>query len=125
VLSFERAPRKPPSAHALLGRDHMAGVIVHLPKDSLAKAFEPGKMAVLRLRFAYELPELDPQGARSVVVRLGALPLGRIVLGSKVTRAEARLCGADEPLAVSGLAKGVAPILAQRRASDDLCVRLW
>jgi hypothetical protein len=125
LLAFDRTPRKPPSAHSLLGHDHMAGVIVHLPKDALAKAFEPAKMAVLRLRVAYELPELDPQGARSVVVRLGALPLGRIVVGSKVTKVEARLCGTEEPLAVSHLAKGVAPILAQRRPSDDLCVRLW
>lgn len=125
TLGFDRAPRKPPSAHSLLGHDHMAGVIVHLPKASLAKAFEPAKMAVLRLRIAYELPELDPQGARSVVVRLGALPLGRIVIGSKSTKVEARMCGSDEPLAVGRLAKGVAPILAQRHASDDLCVRLW
>lgn len=125
LLSFDRAPRKPPTAHALLGRDHMAGVVVHLPKESLAKAFEPAKMAVLRLRIVYELPELDPQGARSVVVRLGALPLGRIVVGSKVTKVEARMCGGEEPLAVPRLAKGVAPILAQRRNADDLCVRLW
>jgi hypothetical protein len=125
ILAFDRAPRKPPSAHALLGHDHMAGVIVHLPKTTLEKSFEPAKMAVLRLRIAYELPELDPQGARSVVVRLGALPLGRIVIGSKVTKAEAKLCGADELLAVGRVAKGVAPILAQRHASDDLCLRLW
>jgi hypothetical protein len=125
TLAVERAPRKPPTAHALLGRDHMAGVVVHLSRDALANAFEPAKMAVLRLRIAYELPELDPQGARSVVVRLGALPLGRIVIGSKVTRVDARMCGAEEPLAVSHLAKGVAPILAQRRPTDDLCVRLW
>lgn len=124
-LSLDRAPRKPATAHALLGREHMAGIVVHLPKESLAKAFEPSRMAVLRLRIAYELPDLDPQGARSVVVRLGALPLGRIVIGSKVTKVEARMCGANEPLAVSGLTKGAPPILAQRRASDDLCVRIW
>lgn len=124
-LSFDRAPRKPATAHALLGRDHMAGVVVHLSRDVLAKAFEPARMAVLRLRIAYELPDLDPQGARSVVVRLGALPLGRIVVGSKVTRVEARMCGAEESLAVTRAAKGVAPILAQRRATDDLCLRLW
>lgn len=125
-LSFDRAARRPPTAHALVGRDHMAGVVVHLPKQSLASALEhSGKMAVLRLRIAYELPDPDPQGARGVVVRLGALPLGRIVIGSKVNKVEARMCGTDEVLAVTKLAKGVAPILAQRRASDDLCVRLW
>lgn len=125
TLATDRAPRKPKTAYALLGREHMAGVVVRLPKQALATAFEPGKMAVLRLRSAYDLPDLDPQGGRSVVVRLGALPLGRIVVGSKVTKVEARMCGADELLAVTGLAKGVAPILAQRRDSDDLCVRLW
>jgi hypothetical protein len=124
-LTFDRVPRRPPTAHALLGRDHMAGVVVHLSKDALAKAFEPAKMAVLRLRTAYQLPELDPQGARSVVVRLGALPLGRLVIGSKITKAEAKLCGTDDALAIGHVTKGVAPILAQRHASDDLCVRLW
>jgi len=125
ALTFDRVPRKPPTAYALLGRDHMAGVVVHAPRDALAHAFEPSKMAVLRLRIAYEAPELDPQGARSVVVRIGALPLGRIVIGSKVTKAEAKLCGTDDALAIARVTKGVAPILAQRHPSDDLCLRLW
>lgn len=125
AVAVERVPRRPPTAHVLLGRDHMAGVVVHLSRDALAKAFDPGKMAVLRMRTAIELPELDPQGARSVVVRLGALPLGRIVIGSKVTRAEAKLCGSDDVLAVARVTKGVAPILAQRHAADDLCLKLW
>jgi hypothetical protein len=124
-LALDPVPRRPATAHALLGRENMAGVVVHLPKESLAKAFEPAKMAVLRVRIAYELPALDPQGARSVVVRLGALPLGRIVIGSKVTKAEAKICGTDDLLAVTRVTKGIAPILAQRHPSDDLCLRLW
>jgi hypothetical protein len=124
-LEVDPVPRRPTTAHPLLGRENMAGIVVHLGKDALSRAFEPAKMAVLRVRIAYELPNLDPQGARSVVVRLGALPLGRIVIGSKVTKAEAKLCGADEALAISRVAKGVAPILAQRQAADDLCLRLW
>src|SRR5690606_38042393 len=52
ALTLERVPRCPPTAYALLGRDRMAGVVVHLGRDALARAFEPGKMAVLRIRTA-------------------------------------------------------------------------
>ncbi len=141
ALAFDRVPRRPPTAHPLLGRDQMAGIVVHLRRDALAAAFAPGNMAALRIRTALELPELDPQGGRSVVVRLGAsrgtpLTLGRIVVASKVTRAEARLCGPEadpHPLALAPRAamapdpvdRPVAPVLAVRHASDDLCVRFW
>lgn len=138
VVPFDRVPRRPPTAHPLLGRDQMAGVVVHLRREALAAAFAPGNMAALRIRTALDLPDLDPQGGRSVLVRLGAsrgtpLTLGRIVVASKVSRVEARLCGPEaepHPLAVAPRSAGtgerpIAPVLAVRHASDDLCVRLW
>lgn len=141
ALAFDRVPRRPPTAHALLGRDQMAGIVVHLRREALAAAFAPGNMAALRIRTALELPELDPQGGRSVLVRLGAsrgtpLTLGRVVVASKVARAEARLCGPEadpHPLAVAPRPpapaapadRPIAPVLAVRHPSDDLCVRFW
>lgn len=138
VLASDRAPRRPPTAYPLLGKDVMAGVVLHLKKESLAKAFTPGAMAALRLRTVLEMPEDDPSGGKSVLVRLGAsrgtpLTLGRIVV-SAVARAEARLCGADAdatPLAILPRPKDppttprIAPILAVRHATDDLCVRFF
>lgn len=141
AVPFDRVPRRPPTAHPLLGRDQMAGIVVHLKRDALAKAFAPGNMAALRIRSALELPEIDPQGGRSVVVRLGAsrgtpLTLGRVLVAAKVTRAEARLCGPEadpHPLAIAprtaaggaSADRPIAPVLAVRHASDDLCVRFW
>lgn len=151
ALSLDHGPRRPTSAHALLGRDTMAGFVVHVPASSLARALGPGGMAALRVRTTRPLPDDDPDGAKGVVVRLGAsrgtpLTLGRIVLAvapgvPAVTRAEAHLCGPEAeplPLALSitpraaGVAPSsagpggpIAPVLAVRRASDDLCVRFW
>lgn len=138
ALAFERAPRRPPTAHALLGKDVMAGVVLHVKKESLAKAFTPGAMAALRLRTVLEMPEDDPSGGKSVLVRLGAsrgtpLALGRIAVTS-TARAEARLCGPDAdptPLAIvprpqtTPSTPRIAPILAVRHATDDLCVRFF
>lgn len=137
-LAIDRAPRRPPTAYPLLGRDVMAGVVVHLKKDSLAKAFTPSAMAALRLRTVLEMPEDDAAGGKSVLVRLGAsrgtpLAVGRIAVAG-VARAEAHLCGPDadtSPLAL--LPKPatppspprIAPILAVRHATDDLCVRFF
>ncbi len=146
-LVVDRAPRRPVTAHALLGKDTMAGVVVHVKHDALAKALAPGQMAALRLRTVLDLPEEDSVGARGVVVRLGAsrgtpLTLGRVALLARAgvkapTRVEARLCGPDAdatPLAVTGLPRldaarvsrpVVAPVLAVRQTSDDLCLRFW
>ena len=152
VLAVERMPHRPSSAHALLGKDSMAGVVVHVKRDSLAKAFTPGNMAALRLRTALDLPEEDSGGARGVVVRLGSsrgtpLTLGRLVVAAKggapaPARAEAHLCGSEAdptPLAVAILPRpalallgsaapsppAIAPVLAVRHASDDVCIRFW
>ncbi len=157
ALVVDRAPHRPGSAHALLGRDSMAGVVVHVKRESLTKAFNPGNMAALRVRTALDLPEEDSGGARGVVVRLGAsrgtpLTLGRVTIAAKggapsPARAEAHLCGAEAdptPLAVAILprpaslprapselapdpssAAPIAPVLAVRHATDDVCVRFW
>ncbi len=141
-LASERAPRRPATAHPLLGRDSMAGIVVHIDPRSMTRALAPGSMAALRVRTALDLPEEDPSGGRSVLVRLGAsrgtpLTLGRVVVaarGHALARAEARLCGPEadpHPLAVTPRTPSpsqeppVAPVLAVRHASDDLCVRLF
>lgn len=145
ALVVDRVTRRPPTAHPLLGRDAMAGIVVHVTKAAMTRALEPGGMASLRVRTALDLPDEDPSGGRSVVVRLGAsrgtpLTLGRIVVsqtgGPAIQRAEARLCGPDadeHPLAVHVLGrpreKGqdnrIAPVLAVRHATDDLCARVF
>ena len=143
-LTTEKVARRPANAHALLGRETMAGIVVTVPPTAFGKALARGQMAALRVRSLVD-PAADAAGSSSVVVRLGVsrgppLSLGRIVAGSApgtppLTRVEARLCGSDadtHPLAVhvAGAASGtsepvIAPILAVRHASDDLCLRFW
>ena len=151
ALVVERAPRRPPSAYPLLGRDTMAGVVLHVMPDALARALATGNMAALRVRSALPLPDEDAAGGHGVVVRLGVtrgtpLTLGRLSLVAKAgapppTRAEARLCGPEadpNPLAIALVprpaavaaaapvpASLIAPVLAVRHASDDLCIRFW
>lgn len=144
VAPTERAPRRPSWANPLLGRDGMAGVTVHLDEPALRRAFGPGDVAALRLRSVLEVPEEDPTGGHGVLVRLGAsrgtpLTLGRVSVtlapdAGKLARAEAKLCGEgadDHPLAVTTTPRlprsdgAVAPVLAVRHPSDDLCVHWW
>ena len=142
-LATDRAARRPANAYGLLGRDTMAGIVVHLKPDEMKRALARGNMAMLRLRAVADATEPDRTGATSVVVRLGAsrgtpLTLGRIVASAvppgSVGRVEAQLCGGDadsQPLAVGIVGRppahgsAIAPILAVRHASDDLCLRLW
>jgi hypothetical protein len=145
VLTYDRAPRCPENAHPLIGRPKMAGVILHAREAQFRTAAADG-MAELRIRALYPLPVDDGTGAREVRVRLGTpggtpLTLGRIqVVASDreqpVVRAEARLCGPDAETRALSLAltpkslappaePPVAPVLAVRHATDDLCVRLW
>jgi hypothetical protein len=144
-LPTERVPRRPANAYALLGREVMAGIVVHVRPDALTKALARGNMAALRIRSVLDPTEPDASGASSVLVRLGAsrstpLTLGRIVAAAappaaSLARVEAHLCGPDadpHPLAVGVVPKlppsgepPVAPVLAVRHASDDLCVRFW
>ena len=151
-LAITRAPSRPPNVHSLLGRDTMAGFVVHLDKIAFAKALAPGNMATLRVRSLVFLPEVSAGQPHTLVVRLGAsgntpLPLGRLSVHNRagapvVARAEARLCGASadpHPLAVALAPKPtaappaplvvsaeipIAPVLAARHVSDDLCVSL-
>jgi hypothetical protein len=120
-LVVDRAPHRPASAYPLLGRDSMAGVVVHLKREALSRAFAPGGMAAIRVRTVLDLPEEDSVGARGIVVRLGAsrgtpLTLGRLSLSAKAgaappSRAEAHLCGPDAdptPLAIALVPRPVA-----------------
>ena len=93
-------------------------------------------------------PAVQPGGARDVVVRLGIaggapLTIGKLQLVSReaapwITRAEATLCGPEAdpwPLTVTLTPKPagppapvpltIAPSMAVRHASDDLCIRWW
>jgi hypothetical protein len=147
-LVTEAVPRRPPGAYALLGRDAMAGIVVHVRPDAMTRALARGNMATLRIRSVADATAPDADGASSVVVRLGVsrntpLTLGRILAASSsspVTRVEAHLCGPDadpQPLAAAILAKNgssrpaspspgaIAPVLAVRHVTDDLCLRLW
>jgi len=136
-------------AQALLGKPQMAGVLVRVKESQLRHAYAASEVALLRVRSLLSAPAADPSGKRDVVVRLGApggtpLTLGRIQLVSLephpwITRAEANLCGAEAdpwPLSVALLPKPatappppasspIAPSMAVRHASDDLCVRWW
>lgn len=147
-VAFERAPRRPNTAHPLLGRPQMAGAVVHVKEASFKKATTAGGMAILRVRTLLDPPPEAADHGHELVVRLGAsngqpLTLGRVqVVGSgqkvRVLRADAHLCGAEAdtyPLSVSISPKPpppseppatdrapIAPVLSVRHASDDLCV---
>jgi hypothetical protein len=150
TLETERASRRPPSAHALLGRPQMAGCVVRVREAQLRRALAPGGTAALRLRSLVALPAEDARGAREIVARLGMhggapLTVGRLLVTAKdgapaIGRVEARLCGPEAdpyPLAIALTPRlaataaatptpspsPVAPVLAVRHASDDLCVR--
>jgi hypothetical protein len=147
ALAIDRVPRRPDTAYPLLGREQMAGIVVHVPAPLFKKALEPGNLAALRIRTALDAGEADASGAHGVVVRLGVsrgtpLTLGRVTVGGKKvlapSRAEAKLCGPDadpHPLAVGLVPRPaiiaapaeppIAPVLAVRHATDDLCVRFW
>jgi hypothetical protein len=146
-VTVEPAVRHTPSTQLLLGRPTMAGVAIHVKESDLRRAYAASDLAALRVRSLLEPPSADTQGARDVVVRLGiigALPLtlGRVQVVSAepqpwITGAEAHLCGPDadpSPLAVTLVPRPasastspppIAPAMAVRHASDDLCVRWW
>ncbi len=152
AVSVESAIRRSPGAQPLLGKSLMAGVVVHLKEAQLRREYAVGGVAVLRIRSLLSAPASDPSGARDVVVRLGVaaglpLTLGRIQLASlephaAITRAEATLCGPEAstwPLSVSLVPQSpktleppparptltIAPEMAVRHATDDLCIRWW
>ena len=126
----------------------MAGVVVHVKDAQLRHAYALSDVLALRVRSLLSPPAADATGARDVVVRLGfaagqPLALEKVQVVSAepkpwITRAEAALCGPEAdpwPLAVSLLphageagpasTRAIAPPMAVRHASDDLCVRWW
>jgi hypothetical protein len=147
-VPVDTAVRHLPSSRLLLGRPSMAGVVIHAREPLLRAAYADADMAALRIRSLLAPSTPDAGGGRDVVVRLGidgGLPLAlakvQVVSGEAtpwITRAEATLCGPDadpHPLTVALLPKPagapawtpptIAPQLATRHASDDLCVRWW
>ncbi len=148
AVPVEPAVRHTPASRLLLGRPSMAGVVIHVHGSALRTAYASGDTAALRIRSLLSPPAADAGGARDVVVRLGIdggapLTLGKVQVvsleqGSWITRAEAKLCGPEAdpfPLSVSVLPRPeatanagwspptIAPQLATRHGSDDLCVR--
>jgi len=144
-VAYDRAPRCPESAHPLLGRPRMAGIVAHVRDDRFRAATAAG-MAELRIRSLHPLPAEDEGHGREVRVRLGApsgapLTLGRVQISAAdpkapLTRAEARLCGPDAEARLLSIAvtpkppsrpaeAPIAPVLSVRHASDDLCVSYW
>lgn len=147
-VGVEPAIRHTPSSQLLLGRPTMAGVVLHVGSDVLRRAYGAAGVALLRIRSLLEPPARDETGGQSVVVRLGVagglpLTLGKVQVVSLepkagIQRAEATLCGPDadaRPLSVSVTPRlpdapwwapaTIAPPMATRHASDDLCVRWW
>ena len=146
AVTYDRAPRAPDSAHPLLGRSRMAGIIAHVRDDRFRAATADG-MAELRVRSLHPLPAEDATHGREVRVRLGAsngapLTLGRLQIAAadpknEVVRAEARLCGPDAEARLLSIAvtpkpppanpaeAPIAPVLSVRHATDDLCVTYW
>jgi hypothetical protein len=144
-VPVEPAVRHMSSTQLLLGRAAMAGVVVHVKDTQLRQAYALSDVVALRIRSLLAPPAADAFGARDVVLRLGSatgqpLTLGKVQVASLepkpwITRAEARLCGPDAdpwPLSVAltpksadAAAPTLAPAMAVRHASDDLCIRWW
>jgi hypothetical protein len=151
ALTVEPAVHHSPSTQLLLGPPHMAGVVVHVRDADLRRAYAAGDFAGVRLRSLLGAPAADASGGRTVVVRLGiagGLPIAleRLQVVSLeappwMRGAEASLCGPEaetRPLALSVSPRPVAPqpvtapadppiapAMAVRHASDDLCIRWW
>jgi hypothetical protein len=147
-LRVDRATHCPRQAYLLLGRPQMAGAIIRLPGSAFDRATQRGSMAAVRIRSLLPLPQEDAQSGREFVVRLGIwggtpLTLARVQVvavdpAPRIERAQAILCGPEaEPLplsvavlprvapAVAPVPSVIAPVLAVRHGSDDLCVRVW
>jgi hypothetical protein len=139
-VTAERQARRPARVRLLLGRESMAGVVVHLKERALRRAFAVSDAFILRLRSLV----LVEGPTRDVVIRLGTDGSAPIAIGAievaadakTVSRAEARLCGPNAdtyPLALGFVParpapvvypRPIAPFLAARHDGDDLCVRL-
>jgi hypothetical protein len=149
-VATESAVRRDVSAQPLLGPALMAGVVVRIKEAQLRRVYAGADAARLRLRSLIVPPAAGPDGAHDVVVRLGTTDGQPLTLGSvevralqaraRMLRAEASLCGPEAdawPLSVTLAPRGnaahdrtppattIAPELAVRHATDDLCVRWW
>lgn len=147
AVTYDRAPRCPESAHPLIGKTRMAGVVLHVKEADLRASLADG-LAELRVRALYPLPAEDESHGYEARVRLGVsngvpLTLGRVQIVApeaelRVVKVEARLCGPDaesRPLSLSTAPKPIAPAspgvgrilpaLSVRHTTDDLCVRFW
>jgi hypothetical protein len=148
AVGVEPGVRHTASSQLLLGRPSMAGVVLHVGSDVLRRAYGGADVALLRIRSLLSPPSREDAGAQSVVVRLGvagglALTLGKVQVVSVepkagIQRAEATLCGPEadaRPLTVSVIPRlpdapwwapaTIAPAMATRHPTDDLCVRWW
>jgi hypothetical protein len=148
AVVFDASSGQAPGSVALLGKMHMSGIVVHVRESQLRRAYSASDDAILRIRSLLATPDPDASGRRDIVVRLGApggapITLGHIQFVSLepppgVTKVEAGLCGADAdpwPLAVAVVPRfttpprtagaPIAPSMAVRHASDDLCIRWW
>jgi hypothetical protein len=147
VVTVEPAIRHATNSQLLLGRATMAGVVVRVRESQLQASYALNDLAALRIRSLLVPPAADGSGARDLVLRLGAvggqpLTLGKVQLVSLeskawITRVEAKLCGPEAdawPLSVvltpkppesAAGAPTIAPAMAVRHGSDDLCVRWW
>ena len=147
-VPVEPVLRHTPASQPLLGRPTMAGVVVHVKDAQLRHAYALSDTVALRVRSLLSPPAADATGARDVVVRLGfaagqPIALEKVQVVSVepkpwITRAEASLCGPEAdpwPLSLTLLphptdapaptARTIAPPMAVRHASDDLCIRWW
>jgi hypothetical protein len=152
AVVVQSAPRAGSAVPVILGKGQMAGVTIRVKESQLRSAYASGDLAVLRVRSLLHRPAADDDGARDVVVRLGAstglpITLSRIQVVSLektngISRARAWLCGPEAdpwPLSVALLPKPsskpvgaraeaaatIAPALAVRHSNDDLCIRWW
>jgi hypothetical protein len=145
-VAIDAATRHTPASQLLLGRPNMAGFVIHVRDTQLRHAFALSDLVVLRIRSLLPPPAADANGGRDVVVRLGApsgqpITLEKVQLASvepktEISRAQAVLCGAEAdpwPLTIGvplrpvdpGAPRPIAPAMAVRHASDDLCIRWW
>jgi hypothetical protein len=149
AASVEPGVRHAADTQLVLGRPQMAGVVVRVKDSALRQAYGVSDLATLRVRSLLAPPAVGAQGERDVVVRLGVaggspLTLGQLQVVSleneaSIARAEASLCGPDAdpwPLSVAVAPKApgaprplavlpIAPSMAVRHGSDDLCIRWW
>ncbi len=142
-IAIDKAARRPPHAHALLGRSSMAGAVLHVREPAFRRAVAASNVLALRIRQVLPVPPPDAQGAREIVVRLGMesgtpLSILRLDLSTSepagwLTTISAQLCGPNADPYIIGFQSAprgtqntpmpIDPSAATRRATDDLCVR--